>query len=484
MRYILIGAGAIGSGIGGLLADAGSDVVLVARGEHLEAMRAGGLTIRTPERVIRPTTHAVATPNEITLRADDVLVLTTKTHQAAAALATWADAPVHAADGAVLGTAGDTLPLLTALNGVASEEIALRWFARVYGVCVWMPAVLVAPGEVVVRCAPVHAILHTSRYPAALADDGDRAFLEAVATAWGRAGIQVPLPADVMPWKYRKLLGNLGNSVQALLGERGAGEDIVAAARQEALEVFGAAGIVMNTEDEERESRAQLRVGQVPGAPAELGGSTWQSLQRGTGNAETDYLNGEIVHLAHRMGRAAPVNAALARAVRAAVAEGARPGEVPAERLRELVGLHEATAPPGPAGAVGTPRLRATSVTIGAPDPRALAAFYADLLGVEVTASEPPGPGEPATAGWAQLRAGALTINVEHERHWRPPVWPAREGEQTATQHLDIWVESAEALDRAVEHAVRCGATLAAEQPQAGVRVLIDPAGHPFCLFS
>lgn len=129
------------------------------------------------------------------------------------------------------------------------------------------------------------------------------------------------------------------------------------------------------------------------------------------------------------------------------------------------------------------PSLRATSVTIMAPDPRALAAFYARLLGVEVRVEEPPREDEPSTAGWAQLRSGDLTINVEHERHWRRPVWPAEPGEQTATQHLDIWVEDSDALEDAVAWAVECGATLADVQPQESVRVMRDPAGHPFCLF-
>lgn len=120
---------------------------------------------------------------------------------------------------------------------------------------------------------------------------------------------------------------------------------------------------------------------------------------------------------------------------------------------------------------MSVPRIRATSMTIGAPDPRALAAFYARLLDVEVSAEEPD---------WAQVRTEHLTLNFELERHWRAPVWPAREGEQLATVHLDLWVDD---LDAALAWAVECGARPADEQPQADVRVVIDPAGHPFCLF-
>jgi hypothetical protein len=71
--------------------------------------------------------------------ADDVLVFTTKTQQLDVALQQWVDQPVHGPDG-VVGTAGDLLPALTALNGVVAEEKALRYFRRVFGNCGWLPA--------------------------------------------------------------------------------------------------------------------------------------------------------------------------------------------------------------------------------------------------------------------------------------------------------------------------------------------------------
>lgn len=127
------------------------------------------------------------------------------------------------------------------------------------------------------------------------------------------------------------------------------------------------------------------------------------------------------------------------------------------------------------------PFLQLTSITISCPAPRELAEFYARLLDGEVTASEPAQPSEPARAGWAQIAAGDLRVNFEYERHWTAPTWPAVAGHQTATQHLDIYVAD---LSAATEWALACGAALAAEQPQDDVRVLFDPAGHPFCLFT
>jgi catechol 2,3-dioxygenase-like lactoylglutathione lyase family enzyme len=126
------------------------------------------------------------------------------------------------------------------------------------------------------------------------------------------------------------------------------------------------------------------------------------------------------------------------------------------------------------------PSLRLTSITIMAPAPRELAQFYAALLGGKVTALDPARPGEPEQAGWAQVRTPNLTLNFEFEQQWRVPCWPAEADRQTATQHLDIQVDD---LVSAVEWAVACGARTAEFQPQGDVRVMFDPAGHPFCLF-
>lgn len=130
------------------------------------------------------------------------------------------------------------------------------------------------------------------------------------------------------------------------------------------------------------------------------------------------------------------------------------------------------------------PRLRVTSITIGAPDPRGLARFYARLLGAELTGTEPPRTGEPSAAGWAQVQAtsehGRLTLNFEYERTYEPPTWPSAAGRQQVMEHLDIHVDD---LREATEWAISCGARLHEVQPQDDVRVLLDPAGHPFCLF-
>jgi len=135
--------------------------------------------------------------------------------------------------------------------------------------------------------------------------------------------------------------------------------------------------------------------------------------------------------------------------------------------------------------AMTQPKMRLSSATIGAPNPRALAAFYARLLGWTVVNEEGPKPGAPPEDGWAQLRppsgaTGLSTLNFEFEAEYVPPVWPSVAGQQHITTHIDIAIED---LKEAVTWAVDAGATLADYQPQEDVRVMLDPAGHPFCLF-
>ena len=336
-RYVVVGAGAIGGALGGRLVQHGRDAVLVARGEHQRVMATSGLRLRTPTEDLRLPVAAPASPDEVHLTTDDVLVMATKAHQLEAALTTWTSRPVHdgaGADAAVLGTAGDLLPVLLALNGVAGETMALRHFARAYGVCVWSPAVHLAPGEVLVRAAPLSGVLHVGRVPAGLTDDRDRVLLQQVSEDWTAATFRVELPDDVMPWKYNKLLQNLGNIVTALVGDAD-GSDVVVAAQEEGRAVLDASGLAHVADEVERVRReSTFDVVDVPGTPPGPGGSTWQSLARGTGNLETDYLNGEISLLAHRLGRRAPVNTALTGLARRAAEQGWAPGTLTPDQLR------------------------------------------------------------------------------------------------------------------------------------------------------
>ena len=128
------------------------------------------------------------------------------------------------------------------------------------------------------------------------------------------------------------------------------------------------------------------------------------------------------------------------------------------------------------------PRFRISGPTVDAADPIALAHFYERLLGWTIVRQEGARPGKPARDGWAMLRSpdGDAKIEIQWAEDYRRPVWPNVAGEQQMMMHLDIAVDD---LDSGVAWAVECGATVADHQPQEHVRVLLDPEGHPFCLF-
>ncbi len=112
-------------------------------------------------------------------------------------------------------------------------------------------------------------------------------------------------------------------------------------------------------------------------------------------------------------------------------------------------------------------------VNLDAPDPLALAEFYQRLLGWQLFGDGPDYSLAPSeTAGYN------LSFQLE-EKHVRP-VWPAVVGEQQMQIHLEIEVDD---LEHAVTYAVEAGAEQAEFQPQDDVRVMLDPAGHPFCLY-
>ena len=119
------------------------------------------------------------------------------------------------------------------------------------------------------------------------------------------------------------------------------------------------------------------------------------------------------------------------------------------------------------------PQLNLSTVVLEAPDAHALAEFYRRLLGWTV---------ERAEADWVKLIGpdGGVGVSFQTDPSYVRPTWPARSGEQQMMMHLDIRVDD---LDAAGTHALAAGAVLADYQPRDDLRVYLDPAGHPFCLW-
>jgi 2-dehydropantoate 2-reductase len=296
MRFVVLGAGAVGGVVGGRLAESGHDVTLIARGAHLEEIRRRGLVVRSPAGDRTLPLAAEADPEAARVGAGDVVLLAVKSQD------------THGALQMLAAACPATVPVVCLQNGVANERAALRRFANVYAVPVMLPSFHLEPGVVAAKSAPTTGILDVGRYPRGIDDTARQ-----VAAAFSGATFSAEARADVMRMKYSKLVMNLANAVQALFGEQEGAEVIIGRARREGRACLTAAGVDVASPEEDRARRGDhITVRPVDGE-AGRGGSTWQSLARAAGSVEVDHLNGEIVLLGRLHGVATPVNAELQR---------------------------------------------------------------------------------------------------------------------------------------------------------------------------
>ncbi|MFC1914539.1 ketopantoate reductase family protein [Chloroflexota bacterium] len=323
MKVIIYGAGAIGSVVGGHLFRAGSQVVLVGRPGHVTAIRDHGLRLITPVGTYIVRVPAVTAPDEIDFAPDDVVFLCVKSQDADEALQSLKS--VAAAD----------VPIFCFQNGVRNEHTALQYFPRVYGVRVRIHSAFLVAGEAITRRDPPGWLV-IGRYPT-----GTDSLAESVATDLRRAGFDVLVTPEIMPFKWGKLLRNLSNAIGAITNEREDNEArlrLVKATQQEAQEILARAGIRWISDEEELQlwpERMPVRSSQKMEAQS----STWQSLARGRGTVETDFLNGEIVQLARQLGRQAPINEALLRLTKEMAEKHEMPGKHASTDLLRLLGL-------------------------------------------------------------------------------------------------------------------------------------------------
>jgi 2-dehydropantoate 2-reductase len=318
MRFIIYGAGAIGGAIGGRLHQHGYDTVLIARGRHLDALRQGGLVLRSPEGSATIEVPVVDGPERIAFQPGDVVVMAMKTQDTEAAL------------GRLAAAAPPEIAVVCAQNGVENERLALRRFAQVYGMYVVLPATHLDPGVVLAQSTPVTGILDVGRYPSGV----DRLAAE-IAAALEGSTFSARADRAIMRWKYAKLLTNLVNAVQAICGPEARHRDLVRQLQAEGRACLAAAGIDVASGEEQKTRAADLVQLRPVAGESRQGGSSWQSLARGAGTIESDWLNGEIVLLGRLHGVPTPLNALVQRVADRMAAERVAPGSVTAEQLLE-----------------------------------------------------------------------------------------------------------------------------------------------------
>jgi 2-dehydropantoate 2-reductase len=308
-RYIVYGAGAVAGRIGTGLFEAGYETLLIARGPHYEAIAHDGLRVDTPLGSNHYRVPVVDHPLMIDFREEDIILLGMKTQDTLDALLT------------LRPLVSDNTVICCVQNAVENERLALRFFDDVYGVLVFAPATHVSPGIIFASSSPIPGVLDIGRYPG-----GSDGRAEEIAEALTKAGYSSRAVPDIMSWKYAKLLGNLGNAVEVVLGPDTSNSEVRRRARAEGVETLRAANIDV-TSDEEFRKRTDgvVTVKPVPGLERHTT-SSWQSVIRGSTTVESDYLNGEIAMLGREFSVATPVNVALQRlaneVARGAIAPG------------------------------------------------------------------------------------------------------------------------------------------------------------------
>jgi 2-dehydropantoate 2-reductase len=320
MRFVVFGAGAIGGVVGGRLFQHGVPVTLIARGAHAAALSAG-LVLEDPDASVTLPVPVVSDPAQVEWTDDTAVLLGVKGQDTEGALSQ------------LMAVAPPATPIVCMQNGVENERRVVRQFPHTYAMCVMCPATHLAPGVVQAHSSPISGLLDLGRYPS-----GVDAIATEVARALESASFQSVSRPDIMRWKYRKLLMNLANSVEALCGPEARVSSLAKAAQAEGDAALAAARIAVASVEEDRERRADHLKLRNTGAGAWSGGSSWQSLARGTGSIEAAYLNGEIVLLGALHGVDTPVNALLQRLALRAAADRLGAGRFTVAELEAMVG--------------------------------------------------------------------------------------------------------------------------------------------------
>jgi 2-dehydropantoate 2-reductase len=325
-RFIVYGAGGIGGVMGARLVQSGHDVVLIARGAHYEAIRDKGLRLQSAEEDSTLEVTVVDHPSAIEWRNDDAVFLGMKSQDTLDAVVTLSN------------LAPATTPVVSLQNGVANERTAVRFFPNVYGITVMCPTNYLTPGVVQAYSHPITGLLDVGRYP----DGVDETAIQIADALSKSTYISEPRP-DIMRWKYGKLLMNLGNGIDAMCGPAARGTDLFRLVREEGVATLRAAGIDFVDAEEDLARRGNHMTIRPIEGQRRGGGSTWQSLERGLGAVETDYLNGEIVVLGRLHGVPTPVNELMQRLTAQAAREGIAAGSVDPNDVLSQLGVSAST---------------------------------------------------------------------------------------------------------------------------------------------
>jgi 2-dehydropantoate 2-reductase len=318
MRYIIYGAGGIGSSIGGHLLRTGHQSILIGRPGHVNAINQSGLTLNTPQDSYNLKIPAVTSPDEVEWSPDDIVMLCVKSQDTEEALRALIAA----------GPDPTRIPVFCAQNSITNEPEAARYFDQVYGVMVGFTGIYLEDGIVYNPVEGNAGYVEVGLYPSGIDE-----LAKQVVSDLRAASFAVNESSSVMSSKGAKMIGNLGNALSAICDGKGDVNRFMERAREEARQCFTTAGIPFEERSElSARTKAVRGVNRLPENVRNLG-SSWQSLVRKQGSIETDFLNGEIVRLGKSVGIETPFN----RTLQLLASEMARDGEEPGKYTADEV---------------------------------------------------------------------------------------------------------------------------------------------------
>jgi 2-dehydropantoate 2-reductase len=324
MRFIVYGAGGIGSIIGGHLFRVGEDVVLVGNRQHVDRIREAGLRLLMPDETYTLKIKACKTADELTpFKDDDVIILTAKSQHTAICLGQLKNAG-----------APRSLPIVCAQNSIVNEPTATRVFDNVYGAVLNMPAIFLTSGEVIHPISGNGGFIEVGRYSV-----GSDELARKISYALLKAGFACKVNEFVMRTKGAKTLLNLNNALEAITDAKGDAATYNRTTRAEAERVWKRAGIEWEDFNEyEKRSKAIRGTNKMPrGYEGDTKrSSTWQSLIKSTGNIEAEAINGDIVKLGRTLGIPTPYNETLWRVAEDMAKKGEKPGRYTIEELTKM----------------------------------------------------------------------------------------------------------------------------------------------------
>lgn len=304
MKIVVLGAGALGCAIGGVLTEGGHEVWLVNRGQaHVDAMNRDGLRMRDAgaERVVRVHAATGCTGVEMSSGPVDLVIVLVKSF--------------HTRE-AILGAVpivGEQTTVLSLQNGLGHEDVLAEVVGRerVLAGKTYAGGVMLAPGHIIAGTRGKETCIGEL-------DGSDSTRARTIADAFSRAGLATTVSDNILGTMWDKLLVNVATG--ALSGITGLPygelyripeiEACAVAAVAEAMVVARAAGIKLGTAEPR-----QPWLKAAEGLPFEFKASMLQSLEKGS-VTEIDYVNGSVVRWGERYGVATPVNQALVACVK------------------------------------------------------------------------------------------------------------------------------------------------------------------------